>query len=168
MIIKKLQNNKGYTLLFAVLVSAIVLSVGISILNISKKEYLLATSARDSSTAFYVADSGIECFAYHDLQKGFSTSTQNTLNCGNSSGITFSFTEEVLTNGAKQYTAESIPFRMSDQLSCANVTITKTELNNTWSSDILSRGYNIGWDENLNTCSKPNAKRVERAIRLNY
>jgi len=60
--LKKFSN--GYTLLFAVLVAALVLAIGISILNISKKEFILATSSRDSSQAFYSADAAIECGVY--------------------------------------------------------------------------------------------------------
>ncbi|MEK7106175.1 MAG: hypothetical protein AAB895_02345, partial [Patescibacteria group bacterium] len=62
--LSKTKKSGGYTLLFAVLVTSLVLSIGISILNISKKEFLLATSAKDSSIAFYAADSGVECAAY--------------------------------------------------------------------------------------------------------
>ena len=58
------EGNGGYTFLFAVLVSSLVLAIGIAILNVSKKEFLLATSARDSSSAFYASDGGIECSLY--------------------------------------------------------------------------------------------------------
>ena len=74
-----LKSNKGYTLLFAVLVSSVVLSIGISILTISKKEFLLSASAKDSTSAFYAADTGIECAAYYDSNSSkFSTTTDDS------------------------------------------------------------------------------------------
>lgn len=72
-----LKKNKGYTLLFAVLVASVVLSIGISILNISKKEFLIATSARDSSMAFYAADSGVECAIHADDNGVFDYGDEN-------------------------------------------------------------------------------------------
>jgi hypothetical protein len=56
-------NNfkKGYTLLFAVLTSAVLLGVATFILGVSRKQYILASAARESTYAIYAADSGIEC-----------------------------------------------------------------------------------------------------------
>ena len=63
----KKQNNKGFTILFAVLVSTLVLSVGASVINIALKQLALSGSARDSQFAFYAANTGIECAAYWDF-----------------------------------------------------------------------------------------------------
>ncbi len=61
---KKLRSQRGYTLLFAVLVATLVLGVAIFIISLSQKQYLLAATARESTYAFYAADTGIECAAY--------------------------------------------------------------------------------------------------------
>src|ERR1700679_626641 len=61
------KSHRGYALLFAVLVSAVVLGVGVSILNIARKEILLTAGAANSQYAFYAADSGYECAVYQDL-----------------------------------------------------------------------------------------------------
>lgn len=59
------QKNRGYTLLFAVLLSSLVLSIGISILTISRKELTLSASSRESQASFFAADTGIECTRFY-------------------------------------------------------------------------------------------------------
>lgn len=68
--IKNFKNNKkqkGFVLLFAVLVSTLVLAVGISMISIALKQVVLSGSGRDSQYAFYVANTGAECATYWDL-----------------------------------------------------------------------------------------------------
>ena len=57
------SQNRGYTLLFATLTAAVVLSVAIFITSVARKQYILASTARDSMFAIYNADSGLECAA---------------------------------------------------------------------------------------------------------
>ncbi len=163
MMYKNSQQNKGYTLLFAVLVSALTLSVGISILNISKKEFLLASSARESTTAFYAADSGIECAVYYDNLGKFSI-TDNTfangMTCSNSSV------------GTPTYTAGSPQIYTFDinrnDISCARIIIQKFAVGGPISTSIESRGYNVGETKSTNTCDKASPKKVERALYYTY
>ncbi len=56
-----LKSTSGFAMLYAVLVSSLLLAIGISIFNISIKELNIATSERDSQLAFYASDSAIEC-----------------------------------------------------------------------------------------------------------
>ncbi|MBI5126158.1 MAG: hypothetical protein HZA80_00095 [Candidatus Taylorbacteria bacterium] len=70
------QQKNGYTLLFAVLVTSLVLSVAVSILNITRKESILASAARESQSAIYAADTGIECVVYQYQAGAFSTASQ--------------------------------------------------------------------------------------------
>lgn len=67
------MNKKGVTLLLAVLVSSIALSVGIGIFSLLFSEIQISGSAKDSVTAFYAADSGLECAIYWELleNKGY-------------------------------------------------------------------------------------------------
>ncbi len=69
------MNNRGYTLLFAILITSIILSVGVSILSIARKEVLLSSGAKESQTAIYMADNGLECALYWEGQNFFSTTT---------------------------------------------------------------------------------------------
>ena len=64
----KKQNNKGFALLFSVLVSSLLLTIGLSILNVSLKELAISTASRQSVFAFYAADSGLEYALYGDTK----------------------------------------------------------------------------------------------------
>src|SRR5689334_14001809 len=55
------SHKRAYTLLFAALTAAVVLGVAVFISSVSRKQFILASTARDSLFAIYNADSGIEC-----------------------------------------------------------------------------------------------------------
>lgn len=64
------KKNQGFALLFAVLVSSILLTIGLSIFGITLKELAISTASRQSVYAFYAADSGLEFALYRDTKKG--------------------------------------------------------------------------------------------------
>ncbi len=109
------ENNKsGFAMLFAVLLSSVLVAIGISLFNISLKELTVATSARDSEIAYYAADSARECAVYWDIVKGAFpplnadgslniSSPSATITC-NGNSKTFSFT----CNSANPYTCFTI------------------------------------------------------------
>ena len=152
---KNNQNSRyssGYTLLFAVLVSSLTLAIGVSILNISKKEFLLSSGARESSISLYTADSGLECAIYQDGNGGFSTSSPITsFNCNGKS------IDLVMSGSDNQpYT---FTFNANfDGNTCATVIITKSYVNDGTSfipqTKIESRGYNLGWNPTNSSCDK--------------
>jgi hypothetical protein len=100
------KEDKGFALLFSVLVSSLLLTIGLSILNISIKELAISTASKQSIYAFYAADSGRENALYIDLKVGSDfaldkTSHTETTNIGilpvdpsDSSGPNFSVTTE--------------------------------------------------------------------------
>lgn len=61
------QKNKGFTLLFALLVSVLVLAVGASVISVALRQNVLSNIGRESQYAFYVANTGAECALYWDL-----------------------------------------------------------------------------------------------------
>ncbi len=161
-----LVHSRGYTLLFAVLVSSLVLAVGISILTISKKEFLLASAARESVYAFYAADGGLECAVYNNDKGRFSTSTidLNSIICMNS------------TPPAIFFSSDTFIFHIpnGNNGSCSIVTVTQSYVDNDPGSGISlipqtriqSRGYNTGWSNSL--CTKQGTRIVERALDYTY
>ncbi len=169
-----LKNNKGYTLLFAVLVSSVVLSIGISILSISKKEFLLASSARESTTAFYAADSGIECAIFNDNNiSTTSYSTHNNIYClgqtmdtylgsdpGNSPAV-YNFNMSLAESSA--YNAPCLKLKITKDYFDSN-----DGLGPIPRTRIESRGYNMGWDNVGKTCSVGSPRRVERGISYTF
>lgn len=107
---KTLSQQKGFALLFAVLLAALLLAVGLSIFNLSLKEVQISGAGRESQMAFYAADAGIECAIYWDAQivngqTMFSSSTvgfqpQNSVECGGVDVSRASFDETDATQGA--------------------------------------------------------------------
>ena len=179
------QKTAGYTMLFAVLVSSILLSIGIFILNVSKKEVILSAIARESAIAFYAADGGVECAHYWNAQGDlFGLNTNGTkkidsvipegqISCGGS-GITVTFPNFPATLPTVNFTVES-KFKIDTLTHCAEVTIKKGYKNiivttitppssvTTYIPDeaagtiINSLGYN--------TCVITDPRRVERGLR---
>lgn len=71
-ILKKInikKGNKGFVILFATVVSSIILLITTSMYNLSKKQVILSSYARESQRAFYAANSALECAFFHDVSK---------------------------------------------------------------------------------------------------
>lgn len=155
----------------SILITSIVLAVGISILNITLKEFLLSGIARESEKAFYAADAGMECALYLDL------STQ---------GDTFDVPRDAITvscmglnaniASATSGSAQTFQFTWGEPQVCAKVTVIKyystTGSVNMGSgatcpmgvecTRVESRGYN-------KACNDLTSKgTVERALRATY
>jgi hypothetical protein len=62
-------SKKGFALLFSVLVSSLLLTIGLSVFSISLKELFISTVARQSIHAFYAADSGREHAIFQDTKE---------------------------------------------------------------------------------------------------
>jgi len=153
---KKIKFAKsGFAILFAVLLASFLVTLGISIFSISLKEIQIATSIRDSQTAYYIADSARECALYWDV-KVENTFPSNiicadnsecnltpTIKCnGNLVDLKFSLLDKTTT-----YTTAVIePFFQASTTSSstpvANIKITKESLDNSIRTTIESYGYN--------------------------
>lgn len=83
----KLKRSGGFALLFSVLVSSLLLTIGLSIFSIALKELAISTATRQSVHAFYAADSGREYVKYKDTKIGdastFDVSKKETQNVTN-------------------------------------------------------------------------------------
>ncbi|MDB5255146.1 MAG: seg [Candidatus Nomurabacteria bacterium] len=64
------KKDKGFAMLFTVLVISVILSIALGISDLTFKQTLLSNSAKNSQLAFYQADSGVECAMYYDLTLG--------------------------------------------------------------------------------------------------
>ena len=65
---KKQNKKQGFVILFAILISSIILLIASGIFNVVQKEIVLSSYARESQRAFYAADSALECALYADLK----------------------------------------------------------------------------------------------------
>lgn len=154
----KIKNKKGFALLYAVLVSSILLSIGLAIFNITMKELLLSSLGRDSQFAFYAADTGIECALYWDFVpaiSAFSTSSPaGSVNCGGGDEPD----RPVISTGGDGVYERRFQIDFAPEPYCVKVLVTKKE--SPRETIIESRGYN--------TCDNTSPRRVERALRVTY
>jgi len=60
--------KKGFALLITLVVISVVLAIGLSLLFVTTKQYLLAITANESEEAFQAAQIGLECMRYHRAQ----------------------------------------------------------------------------------------------------
>lgn len=162
--IVELKKNKGFTVLFAVIVSALVLAIGISIANITLKQIRISSLGRESQIAFYSADSGAECVMYYDLVgEAFGTSSPTVpIHCfGEERAVIF----DPLGEGDNEHATTTIVINDTTSSAglCATVEIGKHDTDGDGYLDktiILSRGYNV--------CNGDSTRLLERGLRIRY
>ncbi len=158
------SEQKGFTLLIAIIVTSMFLIVSFVVINVALKQLILSYAGEESQYAFYAADSGLECASYWDLKdsnnSAFSTSTAGNITC-NSQGIsTGSQTVPTIPSqpsrigGGGNANPTSI-FYLTFTKGCAIVQVTKQANGYT---NIDSRGYN--------TCNTSSPRRFERGVNL--
>lgn len=124
---KQHNGRRGFTLLVAVLVVSIVLAIGLSILTITLKEYILSNVARESAIALNAADAGMECALYWDR-----ASQGGKFDVGASAQSIVCMGKTIAAGGASSGTAQAlnetglvgITWGTSQQV-CAKVSVTK-------------------------------------------
>jgi hypothetical protein len=174
---KALKNNKqGFALLFSVLISSLMLTIGLSIFGIALKELAISTAARQSVHAFFAADSGRECLIYWDIKKGaiptlIDTKITGSIYCG---GSLYSFTIDEGSTGYDSImgpkttkippVAAPAQFARVDSSTEANfvVEMKKSRATNDPKKPIITTVTSRGYD------STASGDRVERAIQQTY
>ncbi len=157
-----LHDARGFTLLYAVLMSSLLLTIGLGIFNITIKELLLSSAGRESQFAFYAADTGAECALYWDFKfDSFGTTSDSAITCngvlmgGTDPGTPYSNT---CCGGAGPNVASIFTLDFAPEPYCVTVYVTKLEGPDR--TTIESRGYN--------TCDPGNPRRVERTILVTH
>jgi Tfp pilus assembly protein PilX len=151
------SSPRGFTLLMAVLISSVLLSLGFAIFNIVSKELVLTSSGRESQFAFYAADSGIECALFWDYQNdAFSTSTPVQPQCAGALVENYATSYDPLSETYTTIFDFSLGGAQTDP--CVRVTLER--LDTPKRTTLTASGYN--------TCVTTNPRRIERAIRVQY
>ncbi len=152
------KKNNGFVLLFAIIVTSIILTVSFGISNISLQELNFSTSAKETNEAFYAADVGAECALMNDK-----VSSTTFLPSGGL-GYVECLGEQVSleTNSATTWSFKLIGLGTSEQ-SCATILVTKDFSTNPVTTFIDSKGYNKGDNE-----CEFSATRIERNIKVTY
>lgn len=153
----KISEPRGFTLLIAVLVSGILLSLGFAIFNIVSKELVLSSAGRESQFAFYAADSGIECALYWDNKHdAFSSSSPQQPECA---GVLVNNYNIAFDIGSGTYTT-TYNFSLGSGLAAPCTDVTVTRQYEPTRTTLVAAGYN--------TCVTTNPRRIERSVRVQY
>jgi hypothetical protein len=145
------HNNKGFVILFTVLVASIILAIALGVASVSYREVLLSATAKDAEFSFFSADTGAECALYWDIQQSAFGTTLVTPSCN---------------GGSVDMTSLSSPYTFrfaTSAAGCASVTVDKSDPTNT---KIESLGYNVSCNDLITAPTNPRI--VERAIRVTY
>lgn len=62
------KGEDGFALLITLVVVSVVLAIGLSLLFVTTKQYVLAVTASESEKAFQAANVGLECMRWHRAQ----------------------------------------------------------------------------------------------------
>lgn len=155
----KFHNQKsGFVILFAVMVSSIIFAVTLGVANVSVKEIKFFTSAKESNSAFFAADTAAECALYNDK------STDNSFVQSGGSGVIRCSGTNITLSGS--YPTWNFPMSQlgADGNDCALVTVAKTV--SPPATVIISKGYNEGGGT-AGACT-PGSNSIERQIELTY
>lgn len=127
------SSQKGFVLLFTLVVSAIIFFVGAGIFALSYKELLVSSISQESQKAIFASDAGVECALFADTQ--FSSFT------GDGTFTPFSCFEKQIGEGFSVANSEYDFFVPFDNGTCSRVHV---RVNNPQEGQttIISQGYN--------------------------
>lgn len=149
------NRGRGFAMLFTVLIISLILTIALSISDVTFKQSILSGLVKDSQIAFYQADAGIECALYYDVSKELFSNTMavsaapQTLTCGN---------HVLQINTAKSATGyfEYTDSAKGTNAPCFSIVVDKQNLAQT---TVQSHGNNI--------CTQTR-RQVERSLEATY
>ncbi len=159
------HHPRGITLLISVILTAVVLSVALALLEVSYKQVLLTATAKQSQTAIYNADSVLECALYWDQkQDAFNYTASPLLTSGFTCNDGRLVEPLVAPNSSTQNGVTGIRTTVF-KVPCPSpltgvqgaVTIFKK---NTGATTIFATGYS--------TCTETDPRRIERGLTVTY
>ena len=156
------SSARGFALLVAIIFTAVILSVGLSLLDVSYKQIILASTSKKSQYAFYNADAALECALEMDqVSHTFDyvnepTGTQpSPIMC---EGQSFKYSS-VASDGTKRTTTFNIPCQSSSTTYNASVTVYKY-LSATPTTRIYVNGFN--------NCNASDPYQVVRGLKSSF
>lgn len=159
---KRLNKNKGYAILFSVVIVGIISLISFGLSDTAFKQVILSSLVKDSQTAFYKADTASECALYSYFNKGGSEYLDGvtsvpplSFDCGTDKDGN-SYTLNVVTDIDLIAFYELNLTNNSKNDSCFKISIGKSS--NT--INIISDGYNI--------CDSNSQRSVEREIKIDF
>ncbi len=186
----KIKKQRGFIILFSMVVSSIILLISVGMYNLAKKQVVLSSYARESQRAFYAANSALECAYYYDISTlipetyfpidapdGYET----TIHCG---GFPIVVSKTNATSTGEEGYTQSFVFRFAGvnglntyETGCAYVLVEKKKSDpvdgvSTLKTRVTASGFNVcvkGSDSNLyDTPDFDDPTLLERRISSGY
>lgn len=154
--IKKRPHERGFTILLAALVAALVLALGISVFSVAQKQLILSSTGRNSQYAFYTADTAAECALYWDMQHSAfdPATTTSSLSCDTETAI--NVTHVTVAEGRDEFT-----FQFNPNGYCADVIVTKSTVHPR--TTIHADGFSVNCVD-----VETSARVLQRSVELTY
>ena len=159
------SRERGVAILFTVLLTSALLLVAIGISSVAFKEQIFSAEARNASTAFFAADTGIECGLYLNAAGLFDTPpAAGPFSCA---GMPVNVLNLPSTPTFYEF---ALPLGSS---SCTHVTVEKDEvISGKHYTRIESSGYNVDQQGSPFSCvdasTLNNPRTVTRALRVRF
>ncbi len=148
----KIRRDKGYAILFTVVVVSIISMITIGLSNAAYKQLILSSVARDSTTAFYQADIASECALFFDNEQDASTRPDVVAFTCAETSLVFN----KIADGSYTIT----PPNGNSKDKCFRININKAITESLTSTEVEAMGYNI--------CDKNSFRTVERSLKVTY
>jgi hypothetical protein len=150
------KNQKGYAILFTVVLVSVISLIAVGLSNTIYKQMLISSTAKDSQIAFFQSDMAVECAMYAETNNKLDDG--EVFDCGidkNDAPYLLSVTKtgDIFTLLPPQQVQNS-----SDP--CFRITIEQTNNGNGIDTEVLASGYN--------TCNQSGLRAVERTIQIIY
>ena len=153
---------RGVTLLVAVILSSVVLSVALALLDVAYKQQLLASTAKQSQYAFYNADTVMECALYWDQRQNAFDYTSplgsGSITCKNLPILNYVSS----LNGSSRTTTFNVTCTGSDVK--GTMTIVKTN----GSAFCGGTSYSCLYATGYSSCDAADPRRIERGLKVLY
>lgn len=158
------KHYRGFTLLIAIILSTVALTVGLSLLDVAYKQALLASSSKESVVAFYSADTALECALYYDQKLNAFDYTSplaaGSIFCGGLGIVNYSSTQaggiRKTEFSSNNNLSSTTIYKTNESVDCYGAAPTGTSVFNC----IYTRGYN--------SASFTNPRRIERGLKASY
>ncbi len=157
--ILKNKRQKGYAMLFAVIIVSAISVITAGLINATYKQMMLSSLAKNSQSAFYQADTASDCALYADRvyreehPQYFEEENGGPFVCGG-------YKLKIRSFSKFDYIIYPEDLESSDTESCFRINVTKTLVGTETKTIITAKGYNI--------CNLYNKKTVERSIKIDY
>jgi Tfp pilus assembly protein PilE len=157
---------RGFTLIVALIFTAVILSVSLSLASVAYNQVILASTAQQSEYAFYNADSALECALYQDQKlDAFDYSNikaNGTFACEGQTTISWNLpaaNNGVRTNG----TLPTFTVLCSNGTPLAQVYVFKQQTEPSYAPY-----HTIIYANGFSGCNTNDPQRVERGIEAHY